>query len=91
MLCRNWAAAPVFDKLIEKTSKEINLPPSLERSHLDALPEDTGVYFFYDAKGRLLYVGKSINIRDRVKGHFLNDLNSSSRRPQEKRYLRNSL
>jgi len=34
------------------------------------LPCDAGVYFFYDEHERLIYVGKSINIRKRVQQHF---------------------
>jgi len=34
------------------------------------LPEAAGVYFFYTAEDNLVYVGKSINIRQRVKQHF---------------------
>lgn len=34
------------------------------------LPRETGVYFFYDKAGDLLYVGKAKDIRSRVGGHF---------------------
>lgn len=34
------------------------------------LPSAAGVYFFYDENERLIYVGKSINIRKRVQQHF---------------------
>lgn len=34
------------------------------------LPSAAGVYFFYDEHERLIYVGKSINIRKRVQQHF---------------------
>jgi DNA polymerase III subunit epsilon len=46
------------------------LPPHLNRELIDALPEATGVYYFLDAGGRVLYVGKSTNIRKRVLSHF---------------------
>ena len=29
-----------------------------------------GVYYFYNAKGKIIYVGKAINIRKRVSSHF---------------------
>lgn len=67
----------VLAKLIEKAAKETNLPPALDQRQISGLPEDTGIYLFYDAGGRLLYVGKSKNIRRRVSDHFLNDLHSS--------------
>jgi excinuclease ABC subunit C len=34
------------------------------------LPSEPGVYFFFDQKERLLYIGKSVNIRKRVTNHF---------------------
>ncbi|MBM3206460.1 MAG: hypothetical protein FJZ43_02475 [Candidatus Staskawiczbacteria bacterium] len=37
--------------------------------NLDKLPKTAGVYFFY-AKKDLIYIGKAINIKDRVKNHF---------------------
>lgn len=37
---------------------------------LKALPTCPGVYFFYDAQGRLLYIGKSVNLRNRVRSYF---------------------
>lgn len=36
------------------------------------LPEYSGVYYFYDNNDVLLYIGKSINIRQRVLSHFYN-------------------
>jgi DNA polymerase-3 subunit epsilon len=34
------------------------------------LPRDPGVYLFRDARGNVLYVGKSISIRSRARAHF---------------------
>lgn len=34
------------------------------------LPCTAGVYFFYDERDELIYIGKSINIRKRVQQHF---------------------
>lgn len=53
--------------------KRPSLPSHLSQSQIDALPESPGVYRFYDADGKLLYIGKSINIRDRVLSHFSQD------------------
>ncbi|HLH74553.1 MAG TPA: excinuclease ABC subunit UvrC [Chloroflexota bacterium] len=41
----------------------------LER-RLDSLPTRPGVYQFRDASGRLLYVGKAVNLRNRVRSYF---------------------
>ncbi|MEX2253480.1 MAG: hypothetical protein WD649_04955, partial [Thermoleophilaceae bacterium] len=34
------------------------------------LPDDPGVYFFRDERGRPLYVGKSVALRSRARSHF---------------------
>ncbi len=47
-----------------------SLPPGVDQEIAERLPDSPGVYQFYDARGRLLYVGKSINIRSRVLAHF---------------------
>jgi len=44
----------------------------LTRGVLDKLPEDTGVYYFWDEKGELIYIGKSKDIRTRVFQHLHN-------------------
>jgi DNA polymerase-3 subunit epsilon len=49
---------------------ESKLPPNLSQDHLDRLPEHIGVYYFHDAGGHVIYVGKSTNIRKRVLSHF---------------------
>ena len=36
----------------------------------DAIPEEPGVYVFLGAKGRVLYVGKAVDLRSRVRSYF---------------------
>ena len=43
--------------------KTSSLPVYLERSEVDRLPSSPGVYHFYDRQSRLLYTGKSVNIK----------------------------
>lgn len=50
--------------------KESRLPPTITLDFLHNLPEETGVYYFHDEHGKIIYVGKSINIRTRVMQHF---------------------
>jgi excinuclease ABC subunit C len=44
------------------------------RSQADALPITPGVYLFKDEAGEILYVGKAINLRDRVRSYFATDI-----------------
>jgi excinuclease ABC subunit C len=37
---------------------------------LDSLPTKTGCYLMKDAKGRVIYVGKAVNLRSRVRSYF---------------------
>ncbi len=56
--------------------KRPSRPIHLSEEQLDSLPESPGVYIFYSEEGTVLYVGKSINIRDRVLSHFTSDVSS---------------
>ncbi|MCL5784299.1 MAG: exonuclease domain-containing protein [Patescibacteria group bacterium] len=49
------------------------LPLNLDPKFLEDLPESPGVYIFYGKSGIPLYVGKSINLRDRILSHFSSD------------------
>jgi excinuclease ABC subunit C len=46
-----------------------NTPEYLQEK-LDALPTKPGVYLMKDAKGTILYVGKAVNLRARVRSYF---------------------
>ncbi len=50
--------------------KRPSLPPHLPSDCLDDLPEAPGVYLFYGEDDALLYVGKAVNLRQRVVAHF---------------------
>lgn len=57
-------------KSLKSNSRETLLPAHLPREQFDALPDTPGVYYFHDAKGKIIYVGKAINIKKRVISHF---------------------
>lgn len=44
---------------------------------IQKLPNNPGVYLFKDKAGRILYVGKAINLKNRVKSYFNKDLAAS--------------
>ncbi len=56
-----------------------NLKPEIIRS----IPEETGVYYFHNDAGDIIYVGKSKNIHSRVIQHFNNN---SSRKAMEMKH-----
>ncbi len=55
---------------IKKQSAESSLPPYLNHQVFYELPEETGVYHFHDASGKIIYTGKAKNIKQRITGHF---------------------
>jgi len=59
--------------LTEKVQAMLNhssLPSQIDPMLVYELPEGPGVYLFYGENERPLYVGKSVNIRQRVLSHF---------------------
>ncbi len=57
--------------------KRPQAPTKLKPDILDNLPESPGVYIFYGENGTPLYVGKSINIKERVLSHLTQSISSS--------------
>ncbi len=77
------ATAQLFDILLEANGgvpfktiydalERKNLHPALNLKQVRDLPEACGVYYFRNAKGDLIYIGKSKNIRTRVFTHLGN-------------------
>ena len=52
------------------------LPPLITPEKVAALPQETGVYYFHNEAGEVIYVGKSINIYKRIQQHFAVDVKS---------------
>ncbi|MBL0123827.1 MAG: GIY-YIG nuclease family protein [Betaproteobacteria bacterium] len=55
-----------------------SLPPQLDADALKALPDGPGVYVFYGINDLPIYIGKSVNLRDRVRSHFSSDHRNSN-------------
>ncbi len=70
LLTSNEGFIPIINSFLEKTSNEYNLPPHINRDLFEKLPDTTGVYIFYDQKGKIVYVGKAQKIKSRVFEHF---------------------
>jgi DNA polymerase III subunit epsilon len=62
----------IDDKLLNSNTNGIR--SDRNRSLVEKLPNAPGVYYFSNADGELIYVGKSINIHDRVLSHLNNNL-----------------
>src|SRR5215207_7645247 len=43
---------------------------SLPEDVIDRVPAEPGVYLFKDASGKVIYVGKAVNLRARVRQYF---------------------
>jgi DNA polymerase-3 subunit epsilon len=56
----------------------MNPDANLKREQIDKLPNETGVYYFYNESHQLIYVGKSVDIRSRVLSHFSNNTNNKA-------------
>ena len=69
-LLRTEGAETVFKNFLNARSQETTLPPALPKHIYDGLPSTPGIYFFKNAKGKIIYVGKAINIKKRVLSHF---------------------
>ncbi|SDT08393.1 exonuclease domain-containing protein [Winogradskyella sediminis] len=70
LLLQQPNASEVFKEFLNKNSKEATLPPNLPKETFEALPTTAGIYYFKDKKGKVIYVGKAINIKKRVLSHF---------------------
>ncbi|HQT82358.1 MAG: hypothetical protein B7Z60_09290 [Ferrovum sp. 37-45-19] len=65
--------AETYNKAIQKITKKPSLPPAIEEDFIDSIPEKTGVYLFYGENNLPLYIGKSINLKERILSHFNSD------------------
>jgi len=66
-------------KALKRNSGETILPPNLPKEEFDRLPALPGVYYFQNARGAVIYVGKAINIKKRIAGHFTGEAREWSR------------
>ena len=85
------ATVKLFEILIDK-DRELNgslsplmrntrnskLNPHLDTQKINNIPEEPGIYYFYNEKGDLIYVGKSRNLHQRVTTHLSNNTTNRS-------------
>jgi DNA polymerase-3 subunit epsilon len=68
--CLQHDDGKVIEGSLKKNSLEATLPPHLPKNVFESLPEKTGVYYFHDQHGKIIYVGKAINIKKRIYSHI---------------------
>ncbi len=71
----NWN---LFNKAVRTNDALTNMHPHLDKSMVDNLPHAPGVYFFYDEDKNIIYIGKSVNIHQRIISHLNNDKSAKS-------------
>jgi len=67
-----------FVEAVSIALRRPSVPLDISQDLLDRLPETCGVYIFYGENGAPLYIGKSLNIKDRVLSHFSGDYQSGT-------------
>jgi DNA polymerase-3 subunit epsilon len=67
-----------IEAAVRRLLKIPSLPPQLAPDALEGLPEGPGVYRFYGVNDLPIYIGKSVNLRDRIRSHFSGDYRSAN-------------
>lgn len=87
------ATVKLFKLLLNKDtsktiiSQSIKLNPKRQldtklKDIIDALPSSCGVYYMHNVNGKVIYIGKSKNIKNRINQHFTSD-NRKSKQIQD--------
>jgi len=72
------------EAVLMKNTKLSKLHPKLDINKIENIPDEPGIYFFYNEKGDLIYIGKSRNLQQRISTHLSNN---STNRAMEMRDL----
>ena len=56
-----------------KNTKVSKLNPKLDLNKIDRIPDEPGIYYFYNENGDLIYIGKSRNLQQRINTHLSNN------------------
>ncbi|MCG8702249.1 MAG: GIY-YIG nuclease family protein [Bacteroidales bacterium] len=72
LLFKKLQNSPIFKQIIGKYTGSKNFNNIIDPIVVQNLPEEPGVYYFYNDKSELIYIGKSKSIKTRVVSHFRN-------------------
>ena len=85
------ATTHLFEMLLEKDKEEngfrsnlirntriSKLNPKLDISKIEKIPDEPGIYYFYNENGDLIYIGKSCDLQQRVSTHLSNNTTTRS-------------
>ncbi|MDT0608002.1 exonuclease domain-containing protein [Croceitalea rosinachiae] len=79
ILLKKSESSSIIKTFLNARSQEATLPPLLSKSIVNNLPTTPGVYYFKDKNGKIIYIGKAVNIKKRVLGHFYDKSNHEIR------------
>lgn len=80
LLFANDTSGEIKSMLKNKSAAQY-LPPNVDEEIVQQLPSLPGVYYFHDKKGKVVYVGKAKDIKQRITSHFTN--NKPTKQKQE--------
>ncbi|MEJ6685680.1 MAG: exonuclease domain-containing protein [Crocinitomicaceae bacterium] len=89
-----FATTKLFDLLYQKNKNKLHsfikeelnpkaIHPNLDMDTIDELPNKIGIYLFYNEFNQIIYIGKSISIKNRVLQHLRNKNSSKGIRMGE--------
>jgi DNA polymerase III subunit epsilon len=64
--------------ILLKNTRISKLNPKLDTTKINNIPEEPGIYYFYNEKGDLIYIGKSRNLLQRISTHLSNNTSNRS-------------
>jgi len=81
-----YATARLFELCLKKDRREngavsellrntriAKLHPHLDIRKIEQIPEEPGIYYFYNETGQVIYIGKSNNLYERISSHLSNN------------------
>lgn len=60
----------VLENLLKQNTGNAIIPPGINPDQVKGLPQNSGVYYFYGASAKPIYIGKAKNLKNRVLSHF---------------------